>query len=44
MISGLLRWISRVEGHEKGIFHEPRFMEHAETYLKAAREFDRSFG
>ena len=29
---------------EKGILHAPRFMEHAETYLKAARDFGRSFG
>ena len=29
---------------EKGILHAPRFMEHAETYLKAAREFGRRFG
>ena len=28
---------------EKGILHAPRFMEHAESYLKAARDFGRRF-
>ena len=28
---------------EKGILHAPRFMEHAETYLRNAREFGRRF-
>ena len=28
---------------EKGIVHAPRFMEHAESYLKMARSFGRSF-
>ena len=28
---------------EKGILHAPRFMEHAETYLKAARDFGLCF-
>ena len=28
---------------EKGIIHAPRFMEHADSYLRMAREFARSF-
>ena len=28
---------------EKGIIHAPRFMEHAETYLRNAREFGKQF-
>ena len=28
---------------EKGILHAPRFMEHADTYLRNAREFGRRF-
>ena len=28
---------------EKGILHAPRFMEHAESYMKAARDFGRRF-
>ena len=29
---------------EKGIIHAPRFMEHEQEYLDAAREFGRNFG
>ena len=28
---------------ERGIIHAPRFMEHAETYLRTAREFGKQF-
>lgn len=28
---------------ERGILHAPRFMDHVETYLKAARDFGRDF-
>ena len=43
VISGSPCGISRIEGHENGILHAPRFMEHAETYLKDVQEFGRSF-